>query len=341
MLLALQQEAELASKEWKQHTFASLYLGGGTPGLLGPNRLAPLIEKIRQCFSLSPEAEFTLETNPDDLLEFGTENWKALGVNRLSLGVQSLNPDVLAQMNRAHSADQARRALDLIEASGIPKVSVDLMFGFPGQETRQLIQDAQELVARNIHHVSIYGLTVEKGTALERMLRLEQIKLPEEEEVAEQYLALNRVLTRAGFEHYEVSNYARNGQRSVHNSDYWSGEDYLGLGPSAHSLKGDLRWFNRSSNGAYLKAMKGHGSIQEPEELNAEQKINEWLITRMRTMEGVSTAQALPRVGDEQWARWLELKQKFPADWFQNDRPLAFSPQGWLMMDGFLRQAVL
>jgi oxygen-independent coproporphyrinogen-3 oxidase len=341
LLLALLTEAEQASEEWRPHTFTSLYFGGGTPGLLGPQRLGPLLEQMRRRFNLSPDAEITLETNPDDLLEFGPQAWKSLGVNRLSLGIQSMNPKLLAQMNRAHSADQALKALDLIEASGIPNVSVDLMFGLPGQTTQELIQTAQALRSRNIHHVSIYGLTVEKGTALERMVRLEQVKLPEEEEVAEQYLALNRVLSEGGFEHYEVSNYARNGQRSRHNSAYWSGEDYLGLGPSAHSLKGDLRWFNRSSNGAYIQAMKGEGSIREPEELTADQKINEWLITRMRTLEGVSEAEAMQRVGSKQWLNWLELKKKFPEQWFQKERPLAFSPQGWLMMDGFLRTAVL
>jgi oxygen-independent coproporphyrinogen-3 oxidase len=341
LLLALQQEAEQASADWKQSSFDSVYLGGGTPGLLGPKRLGPLLEHMHRCFTLNPDAEITLETNPDDLLEFGTEGWKALGINRLSLGVQTLNPQVLANMNRAHTADQARRALDLIEASGIPKVSVDLMFGMPGQGTQELIQNAEELAARNIQHVSIYGLTVEKGTALERMVRLKQVELPEEDEVAEQYLALNQALSKAGFEHYEVSNYARNGQRSLHNSAYWSGEDYLGLGPSAHSLKGDLRWFNRSSNAAYVQSMNGQGGIREPEELNADQKINEWLLTRMRTVEGLGAAEALQRVGAKQWSKWLELKQKFPDNWFQADRPLAFSPQGWLMMDGFLREAVL
>lgn len=341
LLQALSTEAQIQSPFWTQHTFDSVYFGGGTPGLLGPLHLEPLLNALRRNFSIASEAEITLESNPDDLLEFGAQDWKNLGINRISLGIQSLNSRVLARLNRAHDAKQALQALDLIEAAGFQRVSVDLMFGLPGQSQTDLLSTATELAQRNIHHISAYGLTVESGTQLELALRKGKEHLPEEEESAEQFLSLHTVLSEAGFEHYEVSNYARSGQRSRHNSAYWSGEDYLGLGPSAHSLQADKRWFNRSSNGAYVQAMRMNTSIQDLEDLSPNQKVNEWLMTRMRTIEGATAQEAVHRVGEAQWKIWQNLKSEFPDSWFQAEKDLAFSAEGWLMMDSYLRKAIL
>jgi oxygen-independent coproporphyrinogen-3 oxidase len=341
LLQALSIEAQNKAPFWTQQTFDSIYFGGGTPGLLGPRQLEPLLNTLRSNFSIAAEAEITLETNPDDLLEFGAQAWKDLGINRISLGIQSLNTQVLARLNRAHDAKQALQALDKIEAASFQRVSVDLMFGLPGQSREDVLSAARELAHRNVHHISAYGLTVETGTQLELAVRKGKEQLPEEEESAEQFLSLHSVLSEAGFEHYEVSNYARAGQRSRHNSAYWSGEDYLGLGPSAHSLQADKRWFNRSSNGAYVQAMQQNTSIQDLEELSANQKVNEWLMTRMRTLEGAEAEEAVRRVGITQWNIWQDLKSEFPASWFQTDKDLAFTAEGWLMMDSFLRKAIL
>ena len=286
MLDALLAEIDLALAG-SQAVFSTVYFGGGTPSLLEPGELGRLMEGVQAHASLAPDLECTLEANPDDIQPDQLVAWKSIGINRLSLGIQSFRDEDLQWMNRAHSGQQARNALGMIRAAGFDNISADLIYGTPGLSNEAWAEQVKTLLAYEVPHLSAYALTVEPRTALDKMIRQGKKADVEADQQAGQFLLLADLLENAGYEHYEISNFARPGMRSRHNSSYWQGVPYVGIGPSAHSYDGHARRWNVSNNAAYIRALQeGHIPFTE-ETLSPIQRCNEYVMTALRTLEGV------------------------------------------------------
>ncbi len=244
VLEGMVREIQASKTLLPQASIDTIYFGGGTPSLLSALELELLLNEIYRNFSVSQQAEITLELNPEDGNEEHLASLFQLGINRLSMGVQSMNPDILAFSNRNHEAQQSVLAFDAARKVGFQNVSVDLMFGFPGQTLEQWKADVMFWKGKNPEHISLYSLTVEDRTALKKWVKSKQVFLLEEEKVAEMFHWTSEFLEEHGWEHYEVSNFARGGFRSQHNGNYWKGIPYLGIGPSAHGYDGEHRRWN-------------------------------------------------------------------------------------------------
>lgn len=310
----------------------TLYFGGGTPSRLAPDTIAALIELVTTDLPLAPDAEVTLETNPDDVTPARAVAWQRAGITRVSLGVQSHDPAVLAWMHRTHHADQVAPAVAALRAAGISNISLDLIFALPPEVPRDWARDLELTLALEPEHLSLYGLTVEPHTPLARWTERGAAHEAPEERYAAEYLAAHEALRRAGFEHYEVSNAGRPGRRSRHNSAYWGQRDYIGLGPSAHSLLGGVRSWNEREWAAYARRAARGGVVEAGrEELTADQRRLERWYLDLRTDRGVAAADlaVAPR---ERWlaAGWATLI---------GDR-LRLTPEGWLRLDALVTAAV-
>lgn len=265
----------------------TIYVGGGTPSLLSKEEITGILEKIRGRFQVSEDAEITLEANPDDITVEKLPEWKAAGINRLSIGVQSFFEEDLQWMNRAHTAVQARESLQLA-ISAYPNISMDLIYGTPQLTNEKWKHNVDTAIELGIPHLSCYALTVEPKTPLDKMIRQHTSPDIDPAKQSEQFMLLMDWLSKAGYEHYEISNFAKPGFRSRHNSSYWQGKNYYGFGPSAHSFDGHTRWWNIANNTNYIESI-GKGIIPfEKEELTTTQKINERIMISLRTKEGLS-----------------------------------------------------
>ncbi|HXE58487.1 MAG TPA: radical SAM family heme chaperone HemW [Gemmatimonadales bacterium] len=279
----------------------TVYFGGGTPSRLAPRALGRIVERISRDRPLAPGAEITLEANPDDVSAERVAAWRAVGVNRVSLGVQSLDPAVLRWMRRTHTAAQVPRAVELLRAGGIGDVSLDLIFALPAELERDWEADLAAALALAPEHLSLYGLTIEPRTPLARWLERGAIRPVDEHRYAREYLTAHQALEAGGFEHYEVSNFARPGRRARHNSAYWSRAPYIGLGPSAHSGLGDRRRWNRREWSAYARAvLAGEPAVEGVETLDAEALRLERLYLGLRTGTGLPVRQ-IPAGTVEEW----------------------------------------
>ena len=264
----------------------TIYFGGGTPSLLQISDLRLQIAKIRETFNISKNAEITLEANPDDINEEKLTAWKESGINRLSIGVQSFFEEDLLWMNRAHNEQQAIDNLQLA-IKQFDNITIDLIYGHPLLTNEKWKQNVEKVIALNIPHISCYALTVEPKTPLSKMIKEKKKEDIQQEKQAEQFLLLMEWLENAGYEHYEISNFAKPGFRSRHNSSYWQGKKYLGLGPSAHSFNGESRQWNISNNNIYIESLEKNEISFEKEILTPSQKANEYIMTSLRTMEGL------------------------------------------------------
>ena len=266
----------------------TIYFGGGTPSLLDATELEAILTAVKQQFVVAGNAELTLEANPDDITPEKLALWRALGFNRLSIGVQSFFEADLRWMNRAHNAEQAVSCIALARSYGFTDLTIDLIYGTPTLSDTNWKANVDQAIALGINHVSCYALTVEEKTPLNHFI--EQGKLPDidPEKQRRQFLLLMDWAQEAGFEHYEISNFAKPGHRSRHNSNYWSGNAYIGFGPSAHSFDGRrTRWWNVANNALYIDQMQAGIPVFEPEVLTPTQRLNEYIMTSLRTMEGL------------------------------------------------------
>ena len=300
MVDAIISEIKASMPGWSGHTFRTLYFGGGTPSILGAEAIGRIAEAAFQNADWALE-EWTVEANPEDLNTAGLKALKDIGVGRLSVGIQSFDPDVLAWMRRIHSAETAESAVRRAAELGFDHISLDLMYGLPvGQETRWE-DDLQRALALPADHLSCYILTAEPRTLYGNQLDKGQLTAPPDEQVVREYNTLCKSTSKAGFEHYEVSNFARPGGRSRHNSAYWDGTPYLGVGPGAHSFSDSKRWWNARSNAAFLRASEqgseGIKKQQASEVLSNTDRFNEALITGLRRTEGVHPAELLKDTG--------------------------------------------
>ena len=286
MLATLLKETELQKDYLGNELVETIYFGGGTPSLLQIEDLRLQIEKLKQIFSISEVAEITLEANPDDINEEKLAGWKEIGINRLSIGVQSFFEEDLLWMNRAHNAQQAIDNLQLV-IKQFDNITIDLIYGHPLLSNEKWKQNVEKVIALNIPHISCYALTVEPKTPLSKMIKEKKKEDIQQEKQAEQFLLLMQWLEDAGYEHYEISNFAKPGFRSRHNSSYWQGKKYLGLGPSAHSFNGESRQWNISNNNIYIESLEKNEIPFEREILTLSQKANEYIMTSLRTAEGL------------------------------------------------------
>ena len=287
MVEALRKEI-IAEKDYLGgEEVATIYFGGGTPSLLPIDDCRLLIQNIRENFPVAGNAEITLEANPDDVTKEKAAAWKEIGINRLSIGVQSFFEEELRWMNRAHNAEQARNCIENSYAAGIDNLSIDLIYGSPLLTDEMWEQNVKTAVDYNIKHLSCYALTVEEKTPLHKNISLQKAVDIDNEKQARQFLLLMDWLRRAGYEHYEVSNFAKPGFRSNHNSSYWKGITYLGLGPSAHSFNGKERRWNIANNNIYIKSVNESNVKREFETLTPGQKLNERIMISLRTKEGI------------------------------------------------------
>lgn len=288
MVAALAKEAVIQKPYLQGELLATIYFGGGTPSLLEGDEILFLLQTIREHYTVLPDAEITLEANPDDITAAKLDAWKSAGINRLSMGVQSFREPDLRWMNRAHNATQALDSIRMAQAAGLYNISIDLIYGTPGLDDAAWKANVAQALALEIPHLSCYALTVEEKTPLHKQIERKQKVDVDNEQQAHQFLLLMQWLKAAGYEHYEVSNFALPGWRSRHNSSYWRGEKYLGLGPSAHSFNGTSRQWNVANNNVYIQSLEGGTVPFEIEVLTPEQQLNEHLMISLRTAEGLN-----------------------------------------------------
>ncbi len=273
-------------KDYLSAPIQTLYFGGGTPSLLSHTQLKTIVEALKKHFVFNDTIEFTIEANPDDINEEQLQQWKHLGINRLSIGIQSFQNEALAWMNRAHEVNQSYLAIQLAQKAGFKNISIDLIYGTPHYTTADLLADLDIIKAYAIPHVSCYALTVEEKTALHSMIQKGQMKNVVGEEQAAHFDIIVDFLNEQGFEHYEISNFAKPGYRSQHNSSYWKGIAYVGLGPSAHSYNGTERQWNIANNALYTQSLKKGELNFESESLELSTQYNEYMMISLRCMEG-------------------------------------------------------
>ncbi|MEO6329828.1 MAG: radical SAM family heme chaperone HemW [Ginsengibacter sp.] len=289
MLTAMQKEISLvAFSALDNNKIDTIYFGGGTPSLLSAAEIKTFLQAAKEVYSVDKNAEITLEANPDDINEIKLNEWKAAGINRLSIGIQSFKQKDLEWMNRAHNTEQAMQCFAMIKSAGFTNYSVDLIYGTPGLDDDEWKKNIDTVTDMEAPHISCYALTVEPETALQKMILQKKKEDIDPEKQARHFLILMSRLYAAGYEHYEISNFALPTYRSRHNSSYWQGKPYIGIGPSAHSYFGNIRRWNISNNALYIKSLQNNLVPFEEEKLSLTQQLNEYVMTSLRTMEGLN-----------------------------------------------------
>lgn len=290
MIAAISKELHLQKDYLRGENIETIYWGGGTPSLLTGIEIRSLLDTIRSIHSVSASVEITLEVNPDDLTSLSLREFKEAGITRLSVGIQTFQTHQLKSLNRIHDAAAAIKSFQDAREAGFNNISIDLMYSLPGETSDDWKEDIRQAIALNPEHISCYSLTIEEKTVFGKWAVTGKLK-PEPDETAARHLEiLMEELARAGYEHYEISNFAKPGMRAQHNSNYWRGIKYLGVGPGAHSFNGESRQFNVSNNHTYLKSIQTGVIPFEKEILSRENKINEYLLTSLRTAEGTDLA---------------------------------------------------
>jgi oxygen-independent coproporphyrinogen-3 oxidase len=338
LIKALLREAELQKNFFSSgHGSAvldTLYYGGGTPSLLPADEIKKLMDTLREYFPVSPSAEVTLEANPDDLTGEKIRGLKEAGINRLSIGVQSFRDSDLRFMNRAHNASEAESSVKRAQDAGITNISIDLIYGVPGLDNAGWKYNLEQAFALDVPHLSCYALTVEEKTALSHMIRTGKTVAPDDSQAEAHFLFLAEEAPKHDFIHYEISNLAREGFHSRHNSSYWSGEPYLGLGPSAHSYNGRNRSWNIRNNPLYIQSISSGKIPSETETLTTEQRFNEQVMISLRTKEGIDLEKINHQFGGEYLSHLQKIIPTFNVEWIdsKNGR-LALTKKGMLFAD--------
>jgi oxygen-independent coproporphyrinogen-3 oxidase len=290
LVQAMLRELELQQAYIGNEKIKTIYFGGGTPSLLSAAAIASILDTIRQHYSVDAHAEITLEANPDDLTKTKLHELKHQGVNRLSIGIQSFSNSVLQYLHRAHDAQSASDSVELARATGFDNISIDLIYAIPGQSDAEWLQNIQQALALSPEHISSYSLTIEDKTVFGRWAAAGKLKILEDEVAAAQLELLVETLEAAGYEQYEVSNFARPSFQSQHNSSYWRQEKYLGIGPSAHSFNHVTRQYNVTNNHAYVRSLAEDKIPATTEVLERQDQINDFLLTTLRTSWGADLA---------------------------------------------------
>jgi oxygen-independent coproporphyrinogen III oxidase len=329
-------EAELR-KDYllKGEPIKTVYFGGGTPSLLSADQLGQILDKISLHFSLDVK-ELTLEANPDDLDHFKLKNWKALGFDRLSIGIQTFDEKILKFYNRAHRADESLKAIGLAKQAGLQKLSIDLIYGFPAPNHELWKKDLEIALNQDPGHISSYCLTVEPKTALGKWANSGQFHPGSEDFAAEQFEILQEAMDKSNYLQYEISNFGREGAFAVHNTNYWRGVPYLGLGPSAHSFDGRNRGANISNNNLYIKQLKNGISTFKEDSLSPFDLANEYLLTSLRTMWGTDLSLLKKQYGFDLLSEKKEMVDQLEKEGLMKieQQSLILTRKGKLLADG-------
>jgi len=296
LISALAKELQLRKDEFKNTTVETIYFGGGTPSLLSIEELQFLIDTVHENYSVATSPEITLEANPDDLFEEKIIELSQSPINRLSIGIQSFYEKDLKLMNRAHNSEEAKKCLK-IATQYFDNISLDLIYGIPNSTSQEWLKNIETALSFGVPHISSYALTVEPKTALANFIDKGIIDDVDDEVAHQQFHQLIEQLEEAGFEHYELSNFAKPGYYSKNNSAYWLGKPYIGIGPSAHSFNGDQRAWNVKNNSIYIKKIEENVLLLEIETLTKNDKYNEFVMTGLRTIWGVSLSKIEDKFG--------------------------------------------
>ncbi len=335
-LSSLECEMEEKASYLEGEPLETIYFGGGTPSLIPMNRLRNLFEKISRNFSLAPGCEITLEANPDDLSRiYLHELHLSTPVNRLSVGIQSFRDPDLKVLNRRHSSKQAIECIEDAKRAGFMNITIDLIYGLPDMDLTAWRSNLEIAFSMDVQHLSAYHLTIEPNTAMARMTSRGLIHLPGEGDSTEQFLLLNQRAVENGFEHYEISNLAKKGYLSRHNSNYWNQKKYLGLGPSAHSFNRVSRQWNVSHLKKYIDAIRSGSSYSESEILDEKTKFNEYLMLSLRTDRGIRMSYIIHEFG-QRVADSLERKIRSfgSGEWIRRgDDCVSLTTAGWMVSD--------
>ena len=314
----------------------TLYFGGGTPSIINLEDLELLFTALQEKFIFSDDIEITLEANPDDITAAKLALWKRAGINRLSVGIQSFIEEELVWMNRAHTATESLQCIEDIRSAGFTNFSVDLIYGSPLLSNEDWKRNVEKVFEKGIPHISCYALTVEPKTALDKMI-IQHKKAPvNAEKQAEQFMLLMQWMEDAGYDHYEISNFAKPGMRSKHNSSYWQGKKYYGFGPSAHAFDGKTRQWNIANNALYIQSLKNNIISFEKEILTVTQQLNEYIMTSLRTMEGLNLTTVEERFGKKISRDLKSASEKWKAGdkLLLEDEKIILTKEGKLFADG-------
>ncbi len=330
-LEALKKEAVERKDYLGGEEVRTVYFGGGTPSLLKPSEIAGILEVLYKNYKIIENPEITLEANPDTVSRESLSEYKSVGVNRLSIGIQSFSDDDLQYLSRKHDSRHARQVLDWVQEVGFQEVTMDLIYGIPTLTDEKWHRNLEAFFATGINHLSAYALTVEEKTVLGQRINKGVAAPVDEDAMIRQYQILVEVTENQGFEHYEISNFARPGHYSKHNTIYWKGEKYLGLGPSAHSFDGVSRQWNVASVKDYCESYSF-----EREELTLNDRYNEYIMTSLRTMWGVDLEHIRKEFGENYSERFKKAIKKyiFEGKIYQKDQKFVLNDDGMLFADG-------
>lgn len=314
--------AELKSRKSfvGEEVVRTIYFGGGTPSVLSGAEIASILESIYTTYNVDKNAEITFECNPDNLSKGYLQELKTCGINRLSIGIQSFNDEALVWMNRSHNVSQALSAVENAAELGFRDITIDLIYGVPSLTEDEWRASVKKALAMPINHLSAYSLTLEENTPYNKLVAQKKYKQPNEDEASTHFEILVEEIGKAGWEHYEVSNFCKIGNYSKHNTAYWQNIKYLGIGPSAHSFDGESRFWNVRSNMEYVEKIKSGLQVYESEKLTAKDKVNEMLLTGLRTKWGVDLQEIKTKYDFDLRA----LHQETIADW---------QSKGWLVYE--------
>ena len=323
-------------KSYIKEPIETIYFGGGTPSLLEEAQLKEILAAIDAHFEIADVIECTLEANPDDMHPSKIATWKKIGINRLSIGIQSFQASALTWMNRAHTVEQSHAAIQMALDAGIDNLSIDLIYGTPSLSDQALMADLDWIAHYQIKHVSCYALTVEDKTALKKSIEKGQIENIDSEKQARHFEIVCARLKTMGLEHYEISNFAKPGFRSQHNSHYWSGETYLGLGPSAHSFNTISRQWNIANNALYIKSIAQGQLNFEIELLTEANRYNEYMMTSLRRIEGFDLDLIAAKFGNRYYEHSIAMINEMePRNIFnQNGNQYSLKDEAKFLADG-------
>lgn len=335
LVLAILSEIKHRASELKNKKLKSVYFGGGTPSLLNQNELDQIFECIFSYFEIENDAEITLEANPDDIFEENIKIWKKSPINRLSVGIQSFFEEDLIWMNRAHNAQMAEKSIKLAQDSGFHNISGDLIFAYPLLSDQKWEFNLNKFNDLNINHLSTYSMTLEPKTAYALRVNKGIDLAPPETKSEIQFKFLMDFLEANNWDHYEISNSCKNNQFASHNSSYWKGEDYLGVGPSAHSFIQGIRSSNIANNSLYISGLKGDNEYRNYEELSIYEQFNDFILTGLRTKWGINTSKIHSTFGENFLKTTLKNSEKWINSghlYFENEI-LTLSKKGKLLAD--------
>lgn len=336
---ALGREMELRKDYLSDREIQTLYLGGGTPSYLNESELELIVNKIHKIWNLSHKTECSIEMNPEDASPDKLRTIRQLGFNRLTIGVQSFNEGILKRINRTHDSRQAIVAVEKAVKAGFDNIGIDLIIGLPGSTEMDIKKDLNIVKELNINHLSIYILSIDSNSVFERLSEKGKFSPQEDDVLAGQYLMMSDYLKNMGYEHYEISNFAKDSKYSRHNTAYWQQKPYLGLGPSAHSFDINSRQWNISNLKSYISGLNDHHLIFEKEILNHKDKYNEYLMTNFRTMWGIDSDYLL-----QTYPEWWNLAKKKIECYCEKGLMVGMSgkirmtERGWLVSDGIFSE---